>query len=506
MVANESISEERVTPFEKVGMSKLLANVSDVGTPKFDDALLKINEVGRGTGLRRYTTYSRVWEYPWVWFQLEPFRNQSLKVLDVGSELSPFPWFLASHGFDVVLSDVNADYWPVWRRVERELGLNVTKRSFDAQDINLRTGAVDIYLSVSVIEHVPNKEKVITEAARVLQPGGLLVMTFDICEPDMGMTFPDWNGRALTMTEFDDLFRDSAWFEPGISEIDWNISDIPDYLAWHRTTAPHHNYVTGAAVLRRNARQWKTSGMQEHSKALRGAGRTALSVARTYSQRGVRSARPKITGPIKSALRRTAEVRPQPLETLPNSPDLFRVYRDWAKHPELERKPGGWVYKKKFYPDYLTIGGASQAIFPKALRFCKGAGVDIGAGFWPLPGATSIDSARGPGLGTGISTFTKGSLDYIFSSHCLEHIPDWQQALDEWLEKLKIGGIVFLYLPHPECEIWHPGSPFVGNEHRWIPEPEVIKQALTERGCRIIKFDDGPDAMQSFFVCAEKRS
>lgn len=193
-----------------------------------------------------------------------------------------------------------------------------------------------------------------------------------------------------------------------------------------------------------------------------------------------------------------------PLESLPNSPDLFRVYRYLYQHPDLERKPGGWVYKSRFYPDYLTVGGASHAIFREALKFCKGRGVDVGAGFWPLPGAIPVDTQRGPGAGKSIDDFADDSLDYVFSSHCLEHIENWQETLAEWVKKLKPGGVIFLYLPHPDCALWHPGSPFVGDGHKWIPTLEVIKQALRELGCEIIQFDDGPDAMQSFHVCGRK--
>jgi SAM-dependent methyltransferase len=193
-----------------------------------------------------------------------------------------------------------------------------------------------------------------------------------------------------------------------------------------------------------------------------------------------------------------------PLESLPDAPDLFQVYRHLHQHPDLKRKPGGWLYKDEFYPDYLTVGGTSHAIFRQAIKFCQGEGIDIGAGLWPLPGAIPVDIQRGPGLAKKLPDFSDGSLDYVFSSHCLEHIENWRGALREWLKKLKPGGKIFLYLPHPYCAIWHPGSPMVGEGHKWIPTPEVIKQALRELLCEIIQFDDGPDVMQSFFVCGRK--
>jgi len=195
---------------------------------------------------------------------------------------------------------------------------------------------------------------------------------------------------------------------------------------------------------------------------------------------------------------------PLPLESLPNVPDLFHVYRYLNEHSDLERKPGGWVYKGKFYPDYLTVGGASHAIFREALRFCQGLGIDVGAGLWPLPDVIPADIRRGPGVGRTVSDFESGSLDYVFSSHCLEHIENWQETLAEWVSKLRLGGVLFLYLPHPDCGIWHPGSPIVGDGHKWVPRPEIIKSAMQELSCQVVAYDDGPDAMYSFWVCGQK--
>jgi len=180
------------------------------------------------------------------------------------------------------------------------------------------------------------------------------------------------------------------------------------------------------------------------------------------------------------------------------------VYRHLCQYPTLQRKQGGWLYEGQFYPDYLTLGGASHAIFREALRFCRGTGIDIGAGLWPLPGATPVDVWRGPGTNAQVSDFENSSLDFVFSSHCLEHIKNWREALGEWVRKVKLGGVIFLYLPHPDCAIWHPGSPFVGHGHKWIPTPEVVKETLRNLGCEIVSLDDGPDGMQSFFVCGRK--
>ena len=64
------------------------------------------------------------------------------------------------------------------------------------------------------------------------------------------MTFPAWNGRALTVKEFED----DLWLHPAFGNAErprWDWDLVHPFLEWHRTTAPHHNYVAGAAVLRR---------------------------------------------------------------------------------------------------------------------------------------------------------------------------------------------------------------------------------------------------------------
>jgi len=215
-----------------------------------------------------------------------------------------------------------------------------------------------------------------------------------------------------------------------------------------------------------------------------------------------------LSGPVKRrlrTLRRLLQFSHAALSDEGSAPDLFTVYHDLYRHPDLDRQPGGWRYRGQFYPDYLTVGGASHAICGKALQVCRGKGIDVGAGLWPLPGAIPIDVWRGPGAGRLLEDMQDGSLDYVFSSHCLEHIDDWRGALASWVKKLKGGAVIFLYLPHPSCEIWHPGTPFIGDAHRWIPTPQLITGALEELGCEAVDVADEPDAMQSFHVVGQVR-
>jgi len=150
------------------------------------------------------------------------------------------------------------------------------------------------------------------------------------------------------------------------------------------------------------------------------------------------------------------------------------------------------------YPDYLNKGNAMAWIEERALSVCKGRGLDIGAGSFPLKGSISIDKTAGCDAHQ-LGQFSDGSLDFVFSSHCLEHLESPLDALRLWTSKLKPGGVLFLYLPHPDMEDWHPGGPFVGDQHKWIPDPSTICDWLeTELRLERVKVEEKADAYWSF--------
>lgn len=113
-----------------------------------------------------------------------------------------------------------------------------------------------------------------------------------------------------------------------------------------------------------------------------------------------------------------------------------------------------YEYQGSLYPDYLKRGNACRFISPVAAQFCIGRGYDIGANKWPLPGAIPWDISTG-GDAMQIPE-PDGSLDFVFSSHCLEHLEDWRLALRHWISKVKPGGMVFLHLPHHSMKYWRP--------------------------------------------------
>ena len=157
-------------------------------------------------------------------------------------------------------------------------------------------------------------------------------------------------------------------------------------------------------------------------------------------------------------------------------------------------------YQGSTYPAFQKTGNASRFIQPFALEVCKGEGYDIGycKEEWKLPGAFGIDIADGKGFDA--NNLPAGNLvDYIFSSHCLEHVENWVDTLEYWLKHLKPGGTMFLYLPDFSQKYWRPWN---NRKHRSVLDPVAIRTFLEDKGCKNI-FVSGVDLNNSFTVMCE---
>ena len=162
-----------------------------------------------------------------------------------------------------------------------------------------------------------------------------------------------------------------------------------------------------------------------------------------------------------------------------------------------------YEYKGDLYPEYLSAGNAMSFIKKEASRYCKGKGIDVGADIWPFPGAIPVRNEKHQNAYK-LDNFENGSLDYVISSHCLEHLEKWQDALKLWISKLRINGIIFLYLPHKSNKLWHPNAPWGGPGHKWIPTYEVLNSFLSNRGVDIIEYNPDKDEYWSFFIVGRK--
>lgn len=76
----------------------------------------------------------------------------------------------------------------------------------------------------------------------------------------------------------------------------------------------------------------------------------------------------------------------------------------------------------------------------------EGSGIDIGCGLDPImPTARPFDMADGDA--NIITQYVKAEYDYVFSSHCLEHMHDPKSAILEWWQLVKQGGHLIFTVP-----------------------------------------------------------
>ena len=128
-------------------------------------------------------------------------------------------------------------------------------------------------------------------------------------------------------------------------------------------------------------------------------------------------------------------------------------------------------FKGEVYPKWQAEGFAAKFAFPFAEQVCKGVGVDVGCNReeWKFPNAYPVDPVINDFSAYGFHDY--GGLDYIFSSHCIEHLPDWVKALDYWHTRLKVGGVVFLYLPDHSQKYWRSWH---NRKHIHNLNPEIV--------------------------------
>jgi len=157
-------------------------------------------------------------------------------------------------------------------------------------------------------------------------------------------------------------------------------------------------------------------------------------------------------------------------------------------------------YDGDIYPQFQASGFAARFIMPFAKEVCNGVGYDIGCHKeeWKLEGSQGIDLVF-PDKWDAYN-LPEDQVDYIFSSHCLEHLDSWVEALEYWTTKLKRGGVLFLYLPHYDQKYWRPWN---NRKHKHILKENEIVSLLLSLNYKLV-FVGKRDLNSSFTIMAEK--
>lgn len=125
--------------------------------------------------------------------------------------------------------------------------------------------------------------------------------------------------------------------------------------------------------------------------------------------------------------------------------DLDRIFSvEKKKHEPFKKGPA------VIYQEYK---GETSKSYKRRLRegffdkYCQGEGLDIGYGSDPItPDCSGWDMRNGDAQY--LSDIEDESFDYVYSSHCLEHMSDVRVALKNWFRIVREGGYLILAIPH----------------------------------------------------------
>lgn len=126
--------------------------------------------------------------------------------------------------------------------------------------------------------------------------------------------------------------------------------------------------------------------------------------------------------------------------------------------------------------------------------YIRGKGIDVGCGPTKvLPHAIGIDSQKDTEL-FGVQmkpdlvcedacklAIPDADLDFVFSSHLIEHLNEPARALSEWWRCLKVGGHLILYWPDPN-EYPRVGQPGSNPDHKADYQPEDMIAMMEKVG------------------------
>jgi SAM-dependent methyltransferase len=192
------MTEQMLHPFARSG----IAARSDLETPEWRDLFSQL-ETEQESFLAKEQQFrspeyqwprdalhnwSRVWEYPYIYFHLQKQRERLGNgrrplLVDVGTGVTFFPFAVARLGYDLVCTDIDPTCIADLRRAEAvcpHAPGTVQVRRIEGDTLPVGDAEADAVSCISVLEHVPQCDRTIAEMARILKPGGVLLLTIDL--------------------------------------------------------------------------------------------------------------------------------------------------------------------------------------------------------------------------------------------------------------------------------------------------------------------------------------
>jgi len=153
--------------------------------------------------------WSRQWEYPFAYSHIQQNiasnsefiqRSSRIRILDAGSGCTFFPYYVRYKHANcrVYCCDYDSSLTPIFTDINNRIDVNVEFNVCDLANLSHKDNSFEIIYSISVLEHIYNREKIIKEFKRVLKPNGSLIITFDISLD---------NKTAIEISEAQDLLN-----------------------------------------------------------------------------------------------------------------------------------------------------------------------------------------------------------------------------------------------------------------------------------------------------------
>jgi SAM-dependent methyltransferase len=141
---------------------------------------------------------------------------------------------------------------------------------------------------------------------------------------------------------------------------------------------------------------------------------------------------------------------------------------------------------------------------PLERSILTGSGIDIGCGLDPIsPNVRRFDVEHGDA--NEITKYVHDQFDFVYASHCLEHMHDPRKALIEWWQLVRVGGHLFFIVPdedlyeqgvfpsrfNPDHKVtftiskaksWSPVSINVLDLAQSLPNGQLVKIVLQDQG------------------------
>jgi SAM-dependent methyltransferase len=222
---------------------------------------------------RTWTEPTAPWEMQRLWNRLGDLRNQTVLLLGNGESYNEL-YLLTQKPQALIYSDLS----PVGLRelrlhVDAARHHNLLFAAIDAMDLPLRDGSVDLVYGFAFAHHLPDVERFLGEAARVLRPGGRCVLMDNAYSPIWQHLKLVWLRPLMRLSHRreprspEDVretmaggFREERLAEVirGVGGIPWFERFALFYYVWHRASValfpevarllPRHDLISAACM------------------------------------------------------------------------------------------------------------------------------------------------------------------------------------------------------------------------------------------------------------------